>query len=276
MKQSTEKIPHAFSTTRFLFWVVLELTVLLWGIQYFFPALWERQRAHVLELFFAFVILNLPNSLFEYILHRWFLHAAALIGYFAKKHRIHHALTRVMRKDPQKTGGPAEIQSFYEIKEERQRDSSRFPFYALAIFFACFIPLFLALDRLFPALPWMLAGCLAVAWSFSLYEITHAIEHWPYERWQRFTEHPRFGWLGAKLYGFHLMHHANMKLNMAVGGFFLVPLWDFVFRTHKLPKKLLVNGEFATQEDLSAPEPRFIGWIDRWIEEREKQLAIHS
>ena len=37
------------------------------------------------------------------------------------------------------------------------------------------------------------SGFAALATSLSLYEILHAIDHWPFEQWGPLIEHPRWG-----------------------------------------------------------------------------------
>ena len=124
-----------------------------------------------------------------------------------------------------------------------------------------------------PGLPVLLAGYAAIAWSMTLYEILHAIEHWSYEWWRNATEHPRFGAFWRRLYGFHLMHHANIGCNEAISGFFGLPVADWCFGTYHQPKQLLLEGRIATAKDFAVRPPhRFVRWLDRWARKREARI----
>jgi hemolysin III len=161
----------------------------------------------------------------------------------------------------------------YPIVHEDQFESSAFPVYALVSFWALFTPLLVGLQLLFPRLPVMLGGYAGIAWSMVLYEILHAIEHWPYEWWSKATEHPRFGAFWRLLYGFHLMHHANVGCNEGIGGFFGLPLADWCFATYHQPKQLLLEGRKATAKDFAIRPPRvFVRWLDRWSRKRETTI----
>ena len=89
------------------------------------------------------------------------------------------------------------------IEEKKQHEASYFPWYSLLVF-ALIVTPFLALAQwLLPTAPVFLAGYLAVAWSLSLYELIHAVEHWPQDTWDRLVEHPRYGRIWRKAYAFH-------------------------------------------------------------------------
>jgi hemolysin III len=165
----------------------------------------------------------------------------------------------------------------YPITHEEQYPSSAFPFYALAAFWAFFTPLLVGLQVLMPRLPIVLAGYAAITWSMILYEILHAIDHWPYEWWKAATEHPRFGKFWSMLYGFHLMHHANVGCNEGIGSFFGFPIADWCLGTYHRPKELLLEGRKATAKDFAIRPPRrFVRWLDRWARKRETGILHDS
>jgi len=150
----------------------------------------------------------------------------------------------------------------------------RRPVYALGAFWVLFTPLLAVLQILWPDLPFLFGGYAAIAWSMILYEVIHAIDHWPYEWWSKATEHPRFGRFWRPLYGFHHMHHANIGCNEAIGGFFALPVPDWIFGTYHQPKELLLHDRLATARDFAIGEPRrFVRWLDRWAQRRETAIV---
>jgi len=165
----------------------------------------------------------------------------------------------------------------YPIVEEAQHVDSAFPFYAIVAFWALFTPLMLGLQFLLPHAPVLLGGYAAITWSMCLYEILHAINHWPYEWWRSATEHSRFGGFWRMIYGFHLMHHANVGCNEGIGGFFGLPVADWCFGTHHQPEKLLLDRRKATAKDFAIrlPQP-FVRRLDQWARRRESSLRGSS
>ena len=147
--------------------------------------------------------------------------------------------------------------------------------------------------RIFPSIPWSRSGCCSRRFWPSFRsscpgcpsclgamrpspgrllctKILHAIDHWPYEWWKNATEHPRLGAFWRLLYGFHLMHHANIGCNEAISGFFGLPVPDWCFGTYHQPEELLLDGRMATARDFAIRNPYgFVGWIDRWARRRE-------
>jgi hemolysin III len=119
----------------------------------------------------------------------------------------------------------------------------------------------------------MLGGYLAIAWSMTGYEVFHAVEHFPYEWWKSATEHPYMGLLFRKLYGFHHFHHANIKSNEAISGFYGLPIADWVFRTYHQPKELLLEGRVATAKEFQMKPPiRIVRWLDNLAREQEAKI----
>ena len=268
-----------FSILRFTLLALLQLVLLFAGYHALFPKLWAGQLAGGVAPFVsAFLAMHLFLCFFEWFFHRYVLHGVTSrwLKRLAHEHRHHHSLTSI-RLRPVEKGSDRFILNEYPITHEAQYPSSAFPAYALVAFWALFTPLLVGLQAFMPRLPVVLAGYAAIAWSMMLYEILHAIEHWPYEWWQRATEHPRFGALWRKLYGFHLMHHANIGCNEGIGGFFGFPIADWCFGTYHQPKQLLLEGRKATAKDFAVSPPRrFVRWLDRWTRKRETGILRDS
>ena len=258
---------------------MLQLGLLFAGYRVFLPGLWERQLAGGAAAFIAvFVAMHLFLCFFEWFFHRYVLHSVTTrwLKAFACEHRHHHGLTPV-RLRAVAAGSDRLVLNEYPIIREPQFESSAFPAYALVAFWAWFTPMLVVGQLLLPRYPVMLAGYAAIAWSLLSYEILHAIAHWPYEWWRNATEHPRFGAFWRRLYGFHLMHHANMACNESIGGFFGLPLADWCFGTHHQPRELLLEGRKATARDFAVRPPRgLIRWIDRWSRRRESGILRDS
>ena len=268
-----------FSILRFTLLALLQLVLLFAGYHALFPKLWAGQLAGGVALFVsAFLAMHLFLCFFEWFFHRYVLHGVTSrwLKRLAHEHRHHHSLTSI-RLRPVEKGSDRFILNEYPITHEAQYPSSAFPAYALVAFWALFTPFLVGLQAFMPRLPVVLAGYAAIAWSMMLYEILHAIDHWRYEWWQRATEHPRFGALWRKLYGFHLMHHANIGCNEGIGGFFGFPIADWCFGTYHQPKQLLLEGRKATAKDFAVSPPRrFVRWLDRWTRKREAWILRDS
>ena len=272
--------PHKrFSILWFSVQLAAQFVLLLFAIRTFLPRVWDGQLAAG-PLAFMLVLLgvHLLMCFFEWAFHRYVLHSvtiAWLVG-FARGHRTHHGLTPI-KLQPVAEGSDRYILNRYPITEEEQYEDSAFPSYALAGFWGFFTPLLALLQLLLPRLPILIAGYSAITLSMGLYEILHAIEHQPYEWWQKATEHPRVGVLWRKLYGFHHMHHANIACNEAISGFLGLPIADWVFRTYHQPKELLLSGRVATAKDFAVPPPwPFVRWIDAWARRRETHIRARS
>ena len=266
------KPQRRFSIARFAVFVAFQLALLFLAIRLLLPGLWARNLAAGPWAFIlVFAGMHLFNSFFEWLFHRYVLHGVAVwwLQHFAQSHRHHHSLTPI-RLRPVAPGSGRIVLNEYPITREEQFPDSEFPAYALVAFWGLFTPMLAALQFFLPNLPILLAGYSAVAWSMSLYEILHAIDHWPYEWWRRALESRRFGALWRRLYGFHLMHHANIGCNEAISGFFGVPIPDLCLGTYHQPKELLLEGRMATAQDFAIrPARGVIRWLDRWVRRRE-------
>jgi hemolysin III len=165
------------------------------------------------------------------------------------------------------------VENLYPILEEKQYDASFFPWYSLFGFALVATPILIVFQWLLPKAPIFLGGYLAVALSLALYEILHAIEHLPLEKWQPLLDHPRFGNFWKKVYAFHLRHHADKKSNESISGFFGLPIPDFVFRTWVNPMTLYEHGKPNSEQEFSSPRPVFlIRWLDTLAEFRKRRF----
>jgi hemolysin III len=265
-----------FSIARFSIFVTLQFAALLVAFRLLLPKLWESNvAAGVWAFILTFFAVHLFLAFFEWFFHRYILHGITMwwLQRFAHGHRHHHSLTPI-RLRPVTEGSDRFVLNEYPITREEQYPDSAFPVYALAGFWLFFSPLLVVAQLLLPRLPILLAGYSAITWSMVLYEILHAIDHWPYEWWKKATEHPRFGAFWRLLYGFHLMHHANIGCNEAIGGFFSLPVPDWCLGTFHHPKELLLEGRMATAKDFSVrTPPALVRWMDRWARRRESRIV---
>lgn len=274
---SKDKVARGFSGPIFATTVVLSLSVLLLAFCLVAPkSVWMTQVSASWPKFVtAFLVISLVNCFVEYFFHRYVLHKEAvpfLEGLYQAHHCVHHPLTNITRK---RTTTGKEIlflvDNQYPITEEKQKDASIFPWYSLLVFGLLAAPLFTLLQWLLPSFPWFFSGYGALAFSLTLYETFHSIEHWSFERWAPLIEHPRWGGLWTGVYGFHLRHHAVTDCNETISGFFLLPVADWFFGTYMSTKTLYVTGEEWRSENFTKPEPRWpIRWCDKWAIQSEK------
>jgi hypothetical protein len=216
------------------------------------------------------ILLGLPLSLFEYLYHRYLLHSAVLpfLGSMHRAHGIHHGLTAV--KAPVRPSEPERmvpVRSEFPVEHEHQEDSMMFPLWALAIFLGVFaILMALPIKLLFPGSPAFVATMFAVVLYYSAYELWHAALHLPFERyWKPWMENRRFGRAVRYAYGFHLMHHWRPTANLAVVGFWGFALWDHLFRTHRRPANMPLDGAQVSYVDAEMRKPRWpVALLDRW------------
>jgi hemolysin III len=271
----TKEPKKKFSILRFVAEVLAQCGVLLLVFRFAMPGVWHRQVAAGIGAFIVvFLAMHLLMAFFEWFFHRYVLHSITTrwLVYFARGHRSHHGLTPI-KLQPAPDGGDRYILNRYPITEEEQYEDSAFPVYATVAFWLFFTPLLIVLQLLVPAMPILLGGYAAITWSMLLYEVLHAIEHQPYDWWKHATENPRFGAMWRALYGFHHMHHANIACNEAIGGFFGLPIPDWLLGTYHQPKELLLEGRIATAKDFAVPPPTpLVRWMDRWARKRESEI----
>lgn len=262
-----------FLLSLFILIVILSLAGLLFVLALVAPAIWNVQLAASFPVIFGtFLVVHFVNAFEEFFFHRYVLHAPLIpfLAHFYKQHTLHHALTRVVTKKVAGVGAQEglRIENKYSIVEETQHRASFFPWYALLAFGIYSTPFFILAQWLLPSAPIFLAGFAAVAWSLFLYEVFHALEHLPFEKWRPFLEHPRWGQWWKMFYAFHLRHHADIRSNEAISGFFGLPIADFVFGTWINPIALYEDGRIVEANEFKSPTPRFIGWLDKLADEK--------
>ena len=280
---SSGKLARGFSVPIFAIVVLSSLGITLLAFYLVVPEwLWVAQiSASWKAIVVTFLAVNLHNCFLEYFFHRYVLHKTVIQffrAFYKAHHLIHHPLTRIKKK---RVRDGREIlvlvENDYPFTRPEQNESSIFPWYTFFAFVLVLTPLFALLQWLMPALPWFLVGYCGLAWSLTLYEGFHYIEHLPLEKWLPLIDHPRFGEFWTKVYGFHLFHHAETGSNEAISGFFLFPLADKVFRTLETPKTLFPTGEKWDQTNFWKSNPVWlIRWLDEWVKKVESKRRNKS
>jgi hemolysin III len=247
-----------FNLPLFVLTVSITLAGLGLAMKLLAPGVWADQfLAPVWKLGAAFAALSMFNCFLEYIFHRYVLHQPAILGlrYFYRQHTRHHALTRIGQKPGRGGRGIVFIENKYPIITPEQHEASFFPWYSMTIFAGILTPLLALLQWQLPTFPWFFAGFGALAASLLLYEILHAIDHWPFEKWSPLIEDPRWGRFWRPVYGFHLRHHAVIDCNESISGFFGLPLADWAFGTCVIPNTVYADGEEWDPEKFRRPRP---------------------
>jgi hemolysin III len=276
------KIEPKFSVSLFITTILATLAGLFGLLALVAPGLWKVQLAASWgALLVAFLAVHLVNACVEFVFHRYVLHAPLVpfLSYFYKQHTLHHALTRIGYQKTKDGRGtmPCLVENLavnrYPIVEEPQYEASYFPWYSLTVF--AFLASFILapIQWLLPTAPVFLGGWLAIAWSLSLYEVIHAVEHWPQATWDRLIGSPTWGRFWRKAYAFHLRHHADIRCNEAISGFFGLPLVDFVAGTYVDPETLYTHGRPVDAKEFASPRPRLavIRWLDRRADQAVKR-----
>jgi hemolysin III len=250
---------------------VLAQTAAFVGLTFWLLPQVAKAESHMwLGIIIWAAILGIPLSLFEYLYHRYLLHAAVLpfMSSMHRAHTTHHGLTNVQApvtpRDPEKM---VTVTSAYPVEEEHQEESMMFPLYSIAIFQAIFLILLaLPFKLMFPSQPILFATMLSVMLCYSLYEFWHAILHLPFETfWKPATEE----WAGKRMfrrmYSFHLMHHWRPTCNLAIVGLWGVAVWDYAFLTHRRPERIPLDQASVNFTDCTLRKPLFvIQLFDRW------------
>jgi hemolysin III len=273
-----------FSLPLFALTLLATLGALLFALWWWAPDVWAQQfLAPIWKGAVAFLAVSLVNCFGEYFFHRYVLHTPAIpfLRRWYKQHTLHHALTRVTRRPSSGGGGILCVENKFPIVEPEQGEASFFPWYSLAASALVLSPLLALLQWCFPSFPWFLAGFAALAVSLTLYEVLHAINHWPFEKWEPLIMHPTWGRFWRPVYAFHLRHHAVIDCNESVSGLFSLPVADWVFGTCMIPQTVYADGERWSAEQFRRPQPRWpIRQLDRWAEgavaRRRRQAASRS
>ena len=275
--------PEQFSIYRFMATVVATLALLLLALRFVAPTAWSEQfLASAWKCAFAFLAMSMLNCFIEYFFHRYVLHIPAVpfLRHFYRQHTLHHSLTRIAKKQSRDGRGYLFIENKYPIVEPEQGEASFFPWYSLAVFACIVTPLLALLQWVLPSFPWFLGGFGALAVSMALYEILHAINHWPFETWEPLISHRIWGVIWRPAYAFHLRHHAVIDCNESISGFFGLPIGDWVFGTCVIPRTTYAEGEEWAHEKFESPRPvAFIRWLDALAKGtvlRRRTLAAQS
>jgi hemolysin III len=259
-----------FSLRLFAFTVLVSLASLLVALRFCAPHTWSAQfLSPVWKGAIAFAVMTMVNCFIEYFFHRYVLHTPAIsfLRRLYKQHTLHHALTRIARRPTRDGRGILFIENKFPIIEPEQTEASFFPWYSLTVFALLLSPLLAGLQWLAPSFPWFLAGFTALAVSLTLYEVLHAINHWPFEKWEPLLQHPRWSKIWHPAYAFHLRHHAVIDCNESISGFFGLPLADWVFGTCVIPQTIYAEGEEWTPDKFRSPQPRaLIRRLDIWAD----------
>lgn len=257
-----------FSLSLFAFTVLTTLAGLCGLLAWLAPDVWAAQFVPTWWRWLAvFAGVSLFNCFFEFFFHRYVLHQPAIpfVRRLYRQHTLHHGLTNISKRHRPDGHDIVVIENKFPVVEPEQGEASFFPWYTLAIFAVLISPLLALLHWLLPAFPWFIAGYGAMASSLVLYEVLHAINHWPFEKWAVLVESPRWSWFWRPVYGFHLRHHAVIDCNESISGFFGLPIADWVFGTCIIPRTVYADGEEWQPEKFTRPEPVWlIRKLDQW------------
>jgi hemolysin III len=265
---SYEQHVKHFSLVWFLITNLATLAIIFAILKLIFPAIFASQMsASWTLLIVTFVGAHFCNAFIEYFFHRYVLHAKVIpfFSHFYDAHNHHHNLTNVERQQ--------EITSNkFPIIEEPQHESSFFPWWTLAVFSLLLTPIYIGIYLLLPTLPIFIAGYSSLWFSIILYELFHVALHWPLSRWNVLFLSPRFGKFWKRVYTFHLRHHANVRCNESISGFFGLPIPDLLFGTYMEAKTLFPDQTVVPIEEYATPTPGFfIAYLDRLLIKRPSQ-----
>ena len=172
------------------------------------------------------------------------------------------------------------VENKFPIVEIEQGEASFFPWFTLAIFAGLLTPLLILGQWLMPSYPWFIGGYLALVSSLTLYELLHAINHWPIEKWLPLVESRHWKWFWHPVYSFHLRHHAVIDCNESISGFFGIPLADWVFGTCVIPKSIYADGDEWQESEFTRPRPYWlIRVMDQWavgVVQKRRQAAKNN
>lgn len=224
---SYEQTVKHFSLVFFLGVNLATLGFIFGAIKLLFPTLWAEQlAAPVSIILITFICAHLVNAFIEFFFHRYILHATVIpfFAHFNEAHNHHHSLTSVKQS--------IVTNNKYPITEEEQHEFSFFPWWTLLVFALFITPFYVAVWVMFPTVPIFLAGYASMFFSIMLYELFHLLLHLPMTFWNPKFNNRYFGTAWKLAYTFHLRHHANVRCNESVSGFFGIPLPDLLFGTY--------------------------------------------
>ena len=256
---SYEQIHPHFSPSLFVIYNLGTLVVVFGTIKLLFPEVWQAQLSAPLWIVATtFVLCHFANAFLEYFFHRYVLHAKVIpfFSHFYDAHNLHHNLTKIEQQ--------IVTSNKFPITQEPQHESSFFPWWMFVVFSLFLTPLFTSIWYVVPSVPIFLAGYSALLFSIVLYELVHHTLHLPMTFWKPKFAHPRFGDSWKYAYTFHLRHHANVRCNESVSGFFGIPIPDFLFGTYIQAKTLFPDQTVVPLSEYKVPPPRlFISMLDK-------------
>jgi len=253
---------------------LIQLGLLFLGLRCVMPFFWEAQIATGwFAILCVILFFSASNSILEFFVHRYMLHEtiAKWLEEVTRRHRKHHSLTNIFLV-PSDVNGCKKVRSRYPIIEEAQWEYVNFRDSLLLIFYAVNLLPLSILQWLFPGLPIVVGGYIAITISYILYEVLHMIEHKPDSWWEEQRSQNIFWYPFNMLRRFHQYHHLDVRYNMAIAGCLGFPLADILFGTYKLPREPLIANNTICNEDVYGKKPcRMIIYIDEWIRERQKR-----
>ncbi|MDC1205386.1 hypothetical protein N8083_00890 [Candidatus Pacebacteria bacterium] len=214
------------------------------------PSIWQMQLSASWQLLLGtFACVHLFNAFIEYFFHRYALHVDIIpvFKHFYEQHTLHHDHTRVERDG-------IYAYNTYPIIDPSQYEASFFPWYTLILFSVCFTPLFILIHLLAPSIPIFISGYTALFASVVLYELFHAAFHLPLSKWDRLFAQKYIGSFWKIVYMFHLRHHANIRCNESVSGFFGLPIPDVLFKTYIQSNTLFPHKRLVDAKEFTAPQ----------------------
>ena len=251
-----------FSVFLFIFTNISITIFFIVAVSTAFPELMRVQLAQSwARIVCVFVLVHFCLCFIEFFLHRYALHARLpLLGHFFEKHTHHHSLTTVVMEGTLNS-------NHYPIIKDEQYESSFFPWYTLIIFACMLTPVFILIAFITPTTPILISGYLAMLFSLALYEFIHLVLHYPFARWEKIISNRHIGRAVRTGYSFHLAHHACIRNNESVSGFFGIPVADILFGTVKIPKNLYTPHEPAYADDFVPARPVwFIRALDKVLQ----------
>lgn len=259
---STDNKIEKFELITFVYQNALEILVFFAFIKIMFPVVWEAQISASWQLLLTtFLVTHLFMAFVEFFFHRYALHTNAipLFSHFHKQHNLHHGLTAVARD-------PLYVRNEYPIVEEEQHEASFFPWYTFLLFSALFTPFFILAHFMLPGIPVFIAGYTGLMFSMVLYEFIHNTWHMSLTTWHRLFKQKFFGNIWKTIYTFHLRHHADVRCNESVSGFFGIPIPDILFGTYVYTGTLYPHKQIVSDHEFISPQPIFfIRWLDAFF-----------
>src|ERR1043165_7854259 len=121
--ETPEKETEEFSLPLFAVTVLATLTGLFLALRLFAPRVWVEQfLPPVGHGMIAFCVISFVNAFVEYFFHRYVLHMPAIpfLRRLYRQHTLHHALTRIVRKQSSAGGGVLFIENKFPMIESEQ------------------------------------------------------------------------------------------------------------------------------------------------------------